>query len=73
MALPYDTDKDATQNPSGVRIGVQELTRLGMKEKEMREVADIIKEVVLDKKNADKTKKKVINFRKKFQKIKYCF
>jgi len=73
MALPYDKDIDATQNPSGIRIGVQELTRIGMKEKEMKEIAEFIKEVILDRKEPEKIRKKVIKFRRVFQKIKYCF
>ncbi|MFC1663602.1 serine hydroxymethyltransferase [Patescibacteria group bacterium] len=58
--------------PSGIRIGVQEMTRFGMKEKEMRQIARFIKEVILDKKNLERVKKEVTKFRKKFQKIKYC-
>jgi len=73
MALPQDKDIDATQNPSGIRIGVQEMTRYGMKEKEMKKVANFMKEVILDKKNVEKIKKAVIKFRKEFQKTKYCF
>jgi glycine hydroxymethyltransferase len=73
MALPKDKDIDATQNPSGIRIGVQEMTRFGMKEKEMKKIAYFIKKVVLDKIEPKEVKKEVINFRKKFQEIKYCF
>lgn len=73
MALPYDTDKDATRNPSGIRIGVQELTKIGMKEKEMRQIAFYIKAIVFDKETLEKIKREVIRFRRNFQKIKYCF
>ncbi|KPJ71592.1 hypothetical protein AMJ50_01560 [Parcubacteria bacterium DG_74_3] len=73
MALPYDTDKDATHNPSGIRIGVQELTRIGMKEKEIKEIAKFFKELLVDKKSPEKIKKKVTEFKKEFQRIKYCF
>lgn len=38
--LPGDRD---AKNPSGLRLGVQELTRFGMKEKDMGEVAELIK------------------------------
>jgi glycine hydroxymethyltransferase len=38
--LPGDRD---AKNPSGLRLGVQELTRFGMQEKEMGEVAGLIK------------------------------
>jgi glycine hydroxymethyltransferase len=73
MALPKDKDIDATQNPSGIRIGVQEMTRFGMKEKEMKKIAYFIKKLVLDKIEPKEVKKEVIDFRKKFQKVKYCF
>jgi glycine hydroxymethyltransferase len=73
MALPFDKDIDTIQNPSGIRIGLQELTRIGMKEREMKKVANFLKRVILDKENPEKIKREVINFRKKFQKIKYCF
>jgi len=35
-------DKDA-KNPTALRIGVQEMTRYGMKEDEMGELADLMK------------------------------
>jgi glycine hydroxymethyltransferase len=44
--LPGDQD---AKNPSGLRIGVQELTRFGMKEGEMGEVAALIKAVLKGK------------------------
>jgi glycine hydroxymethyltransferase len=72
MALPKDKDIDATQNPSGIRIGVQEMTRFGMEEKEMKKIAYFIKKVILDKINPKEVEKEVIGFRKKFQKVKYC-
>ena len=40
--LPVD-HKKKVRNPSGLRLGVQELTRFGMKEPEMEEVAALIK------------------------------
>ncbi len=61
------------KNPTGIRIGVQEMTRFGMKEREMCQIANFIKEVILDKKNPEKVKRKVIDFRRSFQEIKYGF
>ena len=37
--LPHDKD---ARNPSGLRIGVQEMTRYGMREQEMQRLADLI-------------------------------
>ena len=69
--LPWD--KLDPKNPSGIRIGVQEMTRYGMREKEMKKISNFIKMVILDKMNPEKVKREVIKFRKNFQKIKYCF
>ena len=65
-------DKIDPQNPKGLRIGVQEMTRFGMKEKEMKIIAGFMKEVVIDGKEVEEVGKKVVRFRKKFQKMKYC-
>ena len=61
------------KEPTGIRIGVQEMTRFGMKEKEMKKIATLIKEVILEKKDPEKVRKEVVEFRKNFQKVKYCF
>jgi len=70
MSLPIDTPQDATKNPSGIRLGTQELTRIGMKESEMKTIAEVFKKVIKDKRNI---RKDVEEFRKNFQKIQYCF
>lgn len=67
--LPWDK-LDKSVDPSGIRIGTQELTRLGMKEKDMEPIAEFIKSVILDNKNI---KNDVIEFRKDFTKLHYCF
>ncbi|MCS4540712.1 MAG: serine hydroxymethyltransferase [Euryarchaeota archaeon] len=70
--LPWDSI-DHAKNPSGIRLGVQELTRLGMKEGEMAKVAELIKRIVLDKENPLKVRSEVIKFRQNFKKVHYCF
>jgi glycine hydroxymethyltransferase len=60
-------------HPGGIRLGVSEITRLGMKESEMKEIASFIKNVIIDKKNAKKLASNVRIFRKKYQKVQYCF
>ena len=60
-------------HPSGIRIGVPEITRLGMKESEMKEVATFIKQVVIDKYDSAIVAKRVADFRKQFQKVHYAF
>ncbi len=60
------------EDPIGIRLGTQEVTRLGMKEREMKKIAGFIKRVIVDKENPESVKKEVVKFRKRFQKIKYC-
>jgi glycine hydroxymethyltransferase len=72
--LPWDTkEKRSYKNPGGIRIGVPEITRLGMKESDMQVVADFIKKVVLDKKDPKVVAKDVADFRKNFQTVQYAF
>ena len=73
MALPSDTSDDATHNPSGIRLGVQELTRWGMKEREMDEVAELYKRVIVDEEPCDKVKADVKSFKSRFPDIQYCY
>jgi len=60
-------------HPGGIRLGVSEITRLGMKKNEMQEIASYLKQVVIDKKDPKKVLSKVKTFRKDFQKVKFCF
>ena len=70
--LPYDPPA-AVKDPSGIRLGVQEMTRFGMKEGEMEEIAKFMREVAMDNKDPSEVKKKVIEFRKNFLEVKYTF
>ncbi|MEM3341359.1 MAG: serine hydroxymethyltransferase [Thermoplasmata archaeon] len=70
--LPWDSVDDAL-NPSGIRLGVQELTRVGMKESEMKEVADIFKNLAIDKKPIEEVKQRVKELKRNFTKVKYCY
>jgi len=60
-------------HPSGVRIGVPEVTRLVMKESEMKEIASFIKQIVIDKSDPNKVGSAVSKFREQFQKVHYAF
>ncbi|MEM5790700.1 MAG: serine hydroxymethyltransferase [Candidatus Aenigmatarchaeota archaeon] len=70
MALPIDSPEDATKNPSGIRIGVQELTRWGMKEKEMEKIAEFFKRILI---NGENVSAEVVELKKEFMEIQYCF
>lgn len=70
--LPWDDVKNS-KDPSGLRIGIQEMTRFGMKEKEMEEIAEFIKRVVFDKEKPEKVKGDVAEFRKQYRQVHFCF
>ncbi len=70
--LPWDSLK-RTRDPSGIRIGVQEITRFGMKEKEMDEIAELIEKVALGKSKTENIKNEVIELKKSFTNIKFSF
>jgi len=46
---------------------------LGMKESEMVEVAEFMKRIVVDKEDIKKVKRDVAEFRKDYQRVRYCF
>ena len=60
-------------HPGGIRLGTSEITRLGMKESEMKEIASLIKQVVVDKKDAAEVASRVKEFKTDFKKTQYCF
>jgi len=65
-------DKDPL-NPSGLRLGTPELTRIGMKEKEMDEVAEFYERALLKNEDTKKIRSDIKEFRKDFQELHYCF
>jgi glycine hydroxymethyltransferase len=70
--LPHDPP-DAVQNPSGIRLGTQEMTRYGMGRSEMIEIANLMKRVVIEKEEPEKVASDVKELRKGFLEIKYGF
>jgi glycine/serine hydroxymethyltransferase len=66
QALPGD---ETFYRPSGIRMGVQEMTRFGMKESDFSTLARFIADVVVRKKTVAA---EVAEFRKKFQTMQYC-
>ncbi|MGC9517727.1 MAG: serine hydroxymethyltransferase [Methanomicrobiales archaeon] len=67
--LPWD-DVNRSDDPSGIRIGTQEITRRGLKESHMSEVAEFIKKVVIDGFDA---KEEVSEFMSQYNKVHYAF
>jgi glycine hydroxymethyltransferase len=70
--FPWD-NVHTTDNPSGLRLGTQELTRIGMKEREMKEVAKLFKRVIIDREQPEKVKKDVVHLKSQYQTVHYCF
>ena len=67
--LPWD-DVNRSDDPSGIRIGTQEITRRGMKESAMSEVAEYIKRVVMDGKDV---RDEVAEFMSSYTRVHYAF
>ncbi len=59
-------------NPGGIRLGVSELTRLGMGKSEMKEVADLL-HVALTTDKVELVKRRVRGLRRLHQRVKYSF
>lgn len=67
--LPWD-DRKRTDDPSGIRLGTQEITRRGLKEAQMSEVAEFIKMVAMEGKNV---KDDISEFMSQYTKVHYAF
>jgi len=67
QALPGDENFAAS---SGLRMGVAEMTRFGMTEKDFQELAGLIGEILLRKQHIADV---VAAFRRRFLEMKYCF
>jgi len=66
QALPDDEGFTAS---SGLRTGVQEMTRFGMKEADFTELAEYMAAVILEEKDVSQP---VSSFRQKFTRMQYC-
>jgi glycine hydroxymethyltransferase len=72
--LPYDIKAGRHfEAPGGIRAGVSEVTRLGMKESEMDQIADLITKVVVKNEEPRRVAEQVREFRSTFTKVHYAF
>ena len=69
--LPGDTK--AMSGPSGLRLGVPELTRIGMGADEMQDVARFFARALIHKDDPSTIRSEVSVFKSDFQTVKYCF
>lgn len=68
--LPWDPP-EAVKDPSGLRLGVQEMTRFGMGKDEMKQIAEFIARILIKKEEPEKVKRDVVEFRKNYTRIHY--
>jgi len=66
QALP---DDETFYHPSGIRMGVQEMTRFGMKEHDFDTLARFMADIILKNKNVTK---EITEFRGRFTVMEYC-
>ncbi len=72
--LPWDIKMGRSFiDPGGIRLGTSEVTRLGMKEGDMEEIAKFFKRALIDKEDPKKVARDVAEFRKNFRHIHYAF
>jgi glycine hydroxymethyltransferase len=70
--LPYDNQHNRS-DPSGLRIGFQDVSRRGFKEEDIECLCSLILDVVKGKRVPAEVQKDVFKLRQKFKGIEYCF
>jgi glycine hydroxymethyltransferase len=70
--LPYD-NQDDRDNPSGLRIGFQGVTRRGFREGDIKHLCDLMLSVIKGKRTPAEVKEDVIALKKEFDQVKYGF
>jgi len=70
--LPYD-DQSNRENPSGIRIGFQDVTRRGFEEEDIKYLCDLMMQVIKGKRAPSEVKEDVLALRKEFPGIEYGF
>ena len=70
--LPYD-DQSNRDNPSGLRIGFQDVTRRGFGEGDIKHLCDLMLRVITGKRKPSEVKEEVLALKKEFNQVKYGF
>ncbi len=70
--LPYD-DQSNRDNPSGLRIGFQDVTRRGFKESDIKHLCDLMLTIIKGKRKPSEVKEDVAALKKEFSQVKYGF
>ncbi|MFQ6010986.1 MAG: serine hydroxymethyltransferase, partial [Nitrososphaerales archaeon] len=72
--LPWDLRSGRhADRPGGLRVGTSEITRMGMKESDMKHIAELMARVILKGEEPSKVEEDVAAFRKDFNKICFAF
>lgn len=70
--LPYD-DQSNRDNPSGLRIGFQDVTRRGFCEGDIKHLCDLMMDVIKGKRKPSEVKGDVMALKKEFSEVKFGF
>jgi glycine hydroxymethyltransferase len=70
--LPYD-DQSNRDNPSGLRIGFQDVTRRGFRQSDIKHLCDLMLSVITGKRKPSEVKEDVLALKKEFNQVKYGF
>jgi len=70
--LPYD-DQSSKDDPSGLRIGFQDVTRRGFREGDIKHLCGLMLDVIKGKRKPAEVKEDVLSFKKDFNQVKYGF
>jgi glycine hydroxymethyltransferase len=70
--LPYD-DQSSKGDPSGLRIGFQDITRRGFREGDIKHLCDLILDIIKAKRTPAEVKTDVLALKKEFNTVKYGF
>lgn len=70
--LPYD-DQDNRDDPSGLRIGFQDVTRRGFKGDDVKHLCDLMLSVMKGKRRPSEVREEVVALKRQFDKVQYGF
>ena len=70
--LPGDESKDS-QNPSGIRIGTQEITRIGFSRNDVRDLGILMARIIKGELTPDRAINEIGEMKKQFSSVRYCY
>src|SRR5512136_1522933 len=70
--LPYD-NQSSKEDPSGLRIGFQDITRRGFRESDVMHLCDLVLDVIKAKRIPSEVQKDIIALKKEFTQVKFGF